>query len=129
MLHRTLGKLPGGGGSRLSITRNTVYTVAVGRDGPGGHLSVQATMKVATTQSSYIRRCIVITQQLRKVGNSYVLTVPKAEVERLQVAEGDFVQMDLSKMVLKPVLNPEIQQLFNEDLSILTPMLEYLKDK
>lgn len=71
----------------------------------------------------------MITQQLRKVGNSYVLTVPKAEVERLQVTEGDFIQMDLSKMVLKPVLNPELQQLFDEDIQVLAPMLEYLKDK
>lgn len=71
----------------------------------------------------------MVTQQLRKVGNSYVLTVPKSEVERLDLREGDYVSMNLGKMELKPVLSSELQQLLDTDLPKLEPMLDYLKDR
>lgn len=71
----------------------------------------------------------MVTQQLRKVGNSYVVTIPKTEMERLDLIEGDFVTMDLRKMELKPVLDPEVQRLFDADRNVLTPMFGYLKDK
>lgn len=71
----------------------------------------------------------MVTQQLRKVGNSYVLTVPKSEIDRLQAEEGDYISMDLNKMELKPVMSPELQQLLDTDLPNLKPMLDYLKDR
>lgn len=71
----------------------------------------------------------MVTAQLRKVGNSLVVTVPKSEVDRLALHEGDFVAMELSKMELKPVLNPELQAILDTDLPILTPMIDYLKDR
>ncbi|MCO5218100.1 MAG: AbrB/MazE/SpoVT family DNA-binding domain-containing protein [Thermomicrobiales bacterium] len=71
----------------------------------------------------------MVTQQLRKVGNSYVITVPKDEVERLHLSEGDYVTADFRKMELRPVLDPEVQRLFDADINVLKPMLEYLKDK
>lgn len=33
--------------------------------------------------------------KLRKVGNSYVVTVPKDTVDRFDLNEGDFLAMDL----------------------------------
>lgn len=71
----------------------------------------------------------MITQQVRKVGNSLVVTIPKADSERLDIKEGDTVTMDLNKMELKPVLSPELQQLLDADLPNLEPMLDYLKDR
>lgn len=71
----------------------------------------------------------MVTQQLRKVGNSYVLTVPKSEIDRLQAEEGDYISMDLNKMELKPVMSRELQQLLDTDLPNLKPMLDYLKDR
>ena len=38
----------------------------------------------------------VITQQLRKVGNSYVVTVPKEEVERRGWHEGQLLALQLT---------------------------------
>lgn len=71
----------------------------------------------------------MITQQVRKVGNSLVVTIPKVDSERLEIKEGDTVSMELNKMELKPVLSPAIKQLLDSDLPNLEPMLDYLKDR
>lgn len=68
-------------------------------------------------------------QQVRKVGNSLVVTIPKSESERLGIKEGDSVSVELNKMELRPVLSPELQEIMREDLSTLQPMLEYLKNR
>ena len=69
----------------------------------------------------------MVTQQIRKVGNSYVVTIPKTEMERLDLSEGDHVSIELGKLELKPVLNPAAQRILNSDLPHLQEMLEYLK--
>lgn len=33
--------------------------------------------------------------KLRKVGNSYVITVPRDTVDRFEIVEGDFLAVDL----------------------------------
>lgn len=71
----------------------------------------------------------MITQQVRKVGNSLVVTIPKAEIKRLELSDGDYVSVDLSKLELKPVLNPELQKILDNDLPHLESMLHYLKDR
>lgn len=71
----------------------------------------------------------MVTQQIRKAGNSYVVTIPKSEMDRLELSEGDYVSMDLGKMELKPVLNPELQAYEARNLEALTEMMMYLKDK
>lgn len=71
----------------------------------------------------------MITQQVRKVGNSLVVTIPKADAERLTISEGDYVTLEVNKMELKPVLNPELQQIMDNDLPELVEMLTYLKDR
>lgn len=71
----------------------------------------------------------MVTQQLRKVGNSYVITVPKAEVERLGAKEGDFIASDHTLLEMKPVLNAELQAFNDRNRETLTLMMKYLKDK
>jgi antitoxin component of MazEF toxin-antitoxin module len=71
----------------------------------------------------------MITQQLRKSGNSYVVTIPKDEVERLNLREGQMVAIDVTPMELKPVLRPELARLFEEGKDVITPVMRYLKDK
>ena len=46
----------------------------------------------------------MITQQLRKVGNSYVVTVPKDEVERRGWQEGQLLALQLTALEVRPVL-------------------------
>ena len=62
----------------------------------------------------------MIQQQLRKVGNSFVVTIPKDEVERLGLKEGQFLSLDITPMEIRPVLKPElraaIMETWDEDL-------------
>ncbi|MCO5216619.1 MAG: hypothetical protein M9953_09590 [Thermomicrobiales bacterium] len=71
----------------------------------------------------------MVTQQLRKVGNSYVITIPKAEVERLGAKEGDFIASDHTLLEMKPVLSAEMQAYADRNREALTELMHYLKDK
>jgi antitoxin component of MazEF toxin-antitoxin module len=71
----------------------------------------------------------MITQQLRRSGNSLVVTIPKEEVERLGLREGQMVALDITPMELKPALRPELARLYEEGKDIIDPVMRYLKDK
>ena len=71
----------------------------------------------------------MITQQLRKVGISYVLTVPKAEAERLGAKEGDYIASDHTLLQMKPVLNHELQAYADRNRETLVKVMHYLEDK
>lgn len=71
----------------------------------------------------------MIQQQVRKSGNSFVVTIPKEEVERLGLVEGQFVAMHLTPMELRPVLPPNWQEALERAWPWLEPGLQYLKDR
>lgn len=52
--------------------------------------------------------------KLRKVGNSYVVTVPREEVERLGVSEGQPLAVEArpAAVEVKPRLIPELREAF-----------------
>ena len=56
----------------------------------------------------------MIQQQLRKVGNSYVITIPKEEVERNGWAGGDRFAVQLTPLEERPVLSDEIRAALDE---------------
>ena len=56
----------------------------------------------------------MITQRIRKVGNSYVVTIPRAELERQHLAEGDVVSLEVRRMEVRPALRPEIRRILDE---------------
>jgi len=56
----------------------------------------------------------MIVQKLRKVGNSFVVTVPREEVEARGLREGDMVAIDVRAVELRPVLPAEIRKAFEE---------------
>jgi antitoxin component of MazEF toxin-antitoxin module len=47
-------------------------------------------------------------QRLRRSGNSYVVTVPREEVERNCWQEGQFLSVDLTPLELRPELRSAI---------------------
>ena len=49
----------------------------------------------------------MIQQQLRKSGNSYVVTVPKELVERNGWQEGQLLGVEFTPLQVRPVLRPE----------------------
>ena len=71
----------------------------------------------------------MIVQQVRKSGNSYIVTIPRDEVERLQLREGQMVAVDVTPMELKPALRPELQDILKRTTDMATPVMRYLKDK
>jgi antitoxin component of MazEF toxin-antitoxin module len=71
----------------------------------------------------------MIQQQLRRSGNSLVVTIPKEEVERLGLSEGQFVLIHLTPMELRPILPPDLQEALDRSWEWLKPGLEYLKDR
>lgn len=71
----------------------------------------------------------MITQQLRKSGNSYIVTIPKDEVDRLELREGQTVAIDVTPMELRPVLRPELARIIEEGRDVIAPVMGYLKDK
>jgi len=61
----------------------------------------------------------VIQQKLRKVGNSYVVTIPRAEIERQHLTAGQLVAVEILPLDLQPRLRDELREAvlrtWNED--------------
>lgn len=54
----------------------------------------------------------MVTSSVRRVGNSYMVAIPRAEMERLHLAVGDTVSVEVRPVVVetKPRLSPEDQK-------------------
>ena len=71
----------------------------------------------------------MITQQLRKTGNSFVVTVPKEEVERRGWQEGQLLAVQLNELEIRPVLSPELETIVDELLDEHEDALRYLAER
>jgi antitoxin component of MazEF toxin-antitoxin module len=71
----------------------------------------------------------LIHQQLRKAGNSYVITIPKDEVERNGWNVGDRFVVQLTPLEERPVLRPELQKLLEESWEQHEAAYRYLADR
>ena len=47
-------------------------------------------------------------QKLRKVGNSYVVTIPRAEIERQKLSEGQLVSVEIQALEVQPRLADDL---------------------
>ena len=68
-------------------------------------------------------------QRVRRVGNSLVVTIPKEEAQRLQVAEGDLVSVEVRKLLLQPEMPPDVRASFEWAMTQFASDLEYLKHR
>lgn len=50
--------------------------------------------------------------KLRRSGNSFIVTVPRAEVERLGLVEGQLVSVEVRPLEIRPALTPELREAF-----------------
>jgi antitoxin component of MazEF toxin-antitoxin module len=71
----------------------------------------------------------MITQKVRKVGNSLTITIPREEAERLGLAEGDLVAASLNKVRVEIELSPRVRTATDTLLRDFGDMLDYLADK
>lgn len=77
-----------------------------------GTPAVHAVYTVVTvrTKRALASECFsMIQQQLRKAGNSYVITIPMEEVERNGWSAGDRFAVQLTPLEERPVLSDEIR--------------------
>jgi antitoxin component of MazEF toxin-antitoxin module len=70
-----------------------------------------------------------MTKRVWRTGNSLVVSITKEEAERLDIHEGDFVNVQFQKMELRPAMRPEVKAALERAAARLAPDLEYLKDK
>jgi antitoxin component of MazEF toxin-antitoxin module len=71
----------------------------------------------------------MFTQQLRKSGNSYIVTVPKDEVERRGWREGQLLAVQLNELEVRPILSPELREVVDQLLDEHEDALRYLADR
>ena len=56
----------------------------------------------------------MIQQRLRKVGNSFVVTIPKEEVRRRNLQPGQLVSVEIHALEVRPALDAEVVAAFEE---------------
>lgn len=71
----------------------------------------------------------MIVQQLRKSGNSYVVTIPKEEVDRRGWKEGQHLAVELTEVELRPTLRPELLEILEKNWEKLEPAMRYLAER
>lgn len=54
----------------------------------------------------------MVTGKLRKSGNSFIVTVPRDEVERLHLREGQLVSVEVHPLEVRPTLTPDLREAF-----------------
>lgn len=70
----------------------------------------------------------MIQQQVRRSGNSLVVTIPKEEAERLNLHEGQLVSVEIAPLETRPVLPPELQTILEESRDEIMPALRWLAE-
>jgi antitoxin component of MazEF toxin-antitoxin module len=70
----------------------------------------------------------VVTAKLRRSGNSFIVTVPRDEVERLGLSEGDMVSIEVRRAEIRPVLAADLREAFDHELREGREALRYLAE-
>lgn len=71
----------------------------------------------------------MIQQKLRKVGNSYVVTIPKDEVDRRGLCEGQLLAIEIEPVEVVPMMSPEVLRAFEESWARNEDAYRYLADR
>jgi len=71
----------------------------------------------------------MIHQKLRKVGNSFVVTVPRDEVERLNLREGQLLAITVEPLETVLVMHTDVRQAFDECWTRNEAAFRYLADR
>jgi hypothetical protein len=71
----------------------------------------------------------MFTQHLRKSGNSYIVTVPKEEVQRRGWQEGQLLAVQLTELEVRPILGDDLREAIEERWERNEKALRYLADR
>lgn len=53
-------------------------------------------------------------QKIRKVSNRYVIIIPQGEIDRLQLADGQLVSLEIRAAEIEPATSPDLLNAFEE---------------
>lgn len=67
-------------------------------------------------------------QKVWKTGNSFVVTIPRDEIERQGIAEGELLEVTVHKVELRRALTPAMRAALEESLTEDQEALRYLAD-
>ncbi len=70
----------------------------------------------------------MIIQKLRKVGNSYVVTIPKEEVERRLLSEGQLLMVEIQPVEVRPLMSDSVREAFEHSWEEHEDGYRYLTD-
>jgi antitoxin component of MazEF toxin-antitoxin module len=68
----------------------------------------------------------MLTAKVRKTGNSYVVTIPREELDRLDLQEGEIVGIEVRKLDIRPQMSPEVRAAFDKVVKEYAEDIEYL---
>ena len=71
----------------------------------------------------------MVTQRLRRSGGSLAVTIPKDEIERLGLHEGDLVAVQVNKIQMRIELPADVRAAFEAVRRDHAGAIEYLKDR
>src|SRR5437763_16539948 len=95
----------------------------------GPALQVIRTSPQATGIRSHTRGGeVMITGRVRKTGNSYVVTIPREEMERLNIADRDLVGLEIRKATVSYELPPELEAAFKRSWEAHRETYRYLAE-
>jgi antitoxin component of MazEF toxin-antitoxin module len=60
----------------------------------------------------------MLMQKVRKSGNSYIVTIPRDEIERQGLREGDIVALDIRKVEYRVQMDPDVRAAFERSLEM-----------
>jgi antitoxin component of MazEF toxin-antitoxin module len=68
-------------------------------------------------------------QRAWKTGNSFVVTIPRAEIERQGIVDGELTEVTVHKVEIRRALTPTMQGALDEALAEDQEALRYPADK
>jgi antitoxin component of MazEF toxin-antitoxin module len=68
----------------------------------------------------------MIQQKLRKVGNSYVVTIPRSEIQRQHLSEGQLVAVEIQPLDVQPRLADDLREAIVHTWKEDAPAYRYL---
>ncbi len=74
----------------------------------------------------HTERTVSITSKVRRQGNSFVVTIPRADVERLSLREGQLVRFEPQPLELYPALSSRLREHAEALGEEYAPALKYL---
>ena len=70
----------------------------------------------------------MVTGKLRRSGNSFIVTIPREEIERLGLQEGQLVTLEVRPAEVRPVLAADLREAFEIEFQRGREALRYLAE-